>query len=180
VGDWAEQQSFGFAPERVIFDAIEPSAAVHSWSMAGTFLLILGLIAGCVAIHATGIWLGLAGLRRLSQGWSRPPGPASATMILTGTVCVLFVLHLLQVVLWAVVFHANELFATFEDALYYSAASYSTVGYGDLVIDGPERILGSFEAMTGVLMFGWSTGLVVLIAARLYTVAFAPPQRGEG
>jgi hypothetical protein len=45
-------------------------------------------------------------------------------------------------------------------------ADYTTVGYGDLVLPKPWRMLAPLEALTGTLMFGLSTGLFFAIVQR--------------
>jgi len=75
-------------------------------------------------------------------------------------------LHLLQVLLWAGFYRWN-CFPSWEPAFYFSAASYSTVGYGDLLPPRMWRILGPIESVTGVLMCGLSAGLLFAIVTRL-------------
>ena len=79
---------------------------------------------------------------------------------------VMVALHLLQVLLWAGFYRWN-CFPTWESAIYFSADSYSTVGYGDLLPPKMWRILGPVESVTGVLMCGLSAGLLFAIVTRL-------------
>lgn len=44
--------------------------------------------------------------------------------------------------------------------------SYTTVGYRDVVVANPWRLMGGLEAMTGVLMFGRSTASLVTLLSR--------------
>jgi hypothetical protein len=53
-------------------------------------------------------------------------------------------------------------------ALYFSAVTYTTTGYGDLVLAEEWRLLGAVEALTGILMCGWSTGFFFAVVNRLY------------
>jgi voltage-gated potassium channel Kch len=53
-------------------------------------------------------------------------------------------------------------------ALYFSAVTYTTTGYGDLVLPAEWRLLGGVEALTGILMCGWSTGFFVAVVGKLY------------
>jgi voltage-gated potassium channel len=75
-------------------------------------------------------------------------------------------LHLLQVLMWAG-FYRWKCFPSWESAFYFSAASYSTVGYGDLLLPVMWRTLGPVEGVAGVLMCGLSTGLLFAIVTRL-------------
>jgi hypothetical protein len=61
---------------------------------------------------------------------------------------------------WAACYHWSGCFSDFATSFYYSATSYSTVGYGDVNPPANWRIVGAIEAVTGILMFGWSTGVL--------------------
>ncbi len=75
-------------------------------------------------------------------------------------------LHVLEILLWAR-FYRWKCFATWESSFYFSAASYSTVGSGDLFLQPTWRAIGPVESVTGVLMCGLSAGLLFAIVTRL-------------
>jgi voltage-gated potassium channel len=75
-------------------------------------------------------------------------------------------LHLLQILLWAA-FYRLRCFRSWESCFYFSATSYSTVGYGDIVLPPVWRLLGPVEAIMGVLMCGISVSALFAIATRL-------------
>jgi hypothetical protein len=54
-----------------------------------------------------------------------------------------------------------------EPALYFSGVTYTTTGYGDLVLPSEWRLVGAVEALTGILMCGWSTGFFFAVANRM-------------
>jgi hypothetical protein len=83
-------------------------------------------------------------------------------------VSLLFLLHLIEVALWAAAFAAAGVFADFETSLYFSMKSYATVGYGDVLPPVAWRLMGPFEAVVGVLMLGWSTSIIVAAVQRIY------------
>jgi voltage-gated potassium channel len=85
-------------------------------------------------------------------------------MIRFTTVTIL--LHLLQILLWAA-FYRLQCFRSLESSFYFSAASYSTVGYGDIVLPPVWRLLGPVEAIMGVLMCGISVSALFAVATRL-------------
>lgn len=64
----------------------------------------------------------------------------------------LIVLHFLEIVLWAG-FYRWRCLPTWESSFYFSATSYSTVGYGDLVLPHIWRLLGPVESVAGVLVW---------------------------
>jgi hypothetical protein len=54
-----------------------------------------------------------------------------------------------------------------QSALYFSAVTYTTTGYGDLVLPPDWRLVGAVEALTGILMCGWSTGFFFAVVSRV-------------
>jgi len=82
-----------------------------------------------------------------------------ATSALGGAMMILFAAHLFQVGLWAWLFKWVGQFEDFETAFYHSAVNFSSLGYGDIVMQEEWRLLGAMEAGCGILMFGLSTGL---------------------
>lgn len=56
------------------------------------------------------------------------------------------------------------------DAIYLSATTYSTLGYGDLVASGPIRFLLGTEALVELLMIGWSASFTYLEMRRYWRV----------
>jgi hypothetical protein len=89
----------------------------------------------------------------------------SAVLVVRFTTAVI-ALHLIQILLWAG-FYRWRCFPSWESAFYFSAASYSTVGYGDLLLPGMWRSLGPLESIAGVLMCGLSAGFLFAIVTRL-------------
>jgi hypothetical protein len=56
------------------------------------------------------------------------------------------------------------------DAVYFSAATYSTVGFGDLSPIGAVRLLAGLEAVTGLLLITWSASFTYLEMSRLWAL----------
>jgi hypothetical protein len=75
-------------------------------------------------------------------------------------------LHLLEILLWAG-FYRWLCFRSWESAFYFSAASYATVGYGDVVLPWTWRTLGPLESIIGVLMCGLSASFLFAVVSRL-------------
>jgi hypothetical protein len=75
--------------------------------------------------------------------------------------------HLVEIVLWAVLFIICGEFTDFGTAYYHSAVNYTTLGYGDLVMTPSWRLLGPLEAADGMLMFGVSTAMIFALIQRL-------------
>jgi hypothetical protein len=81
-------------------------------------------------------------------------------------VILLLITHLIEAALWAVALFWWAAIPDFATALYYSLTSYSTVGYGDVLLPESFRLLGPIESVVGVLMMGWSTAIIVAVVQR--------------
>lgn len=121
-------------------------------------------MAACVTIHAVGI---ASALRWLKGRHARMEGkfmPATWMMIrVAGWV---LLLHLLEISLWAFFFYWKDCLPDLDSAYYFSAVTYTTTGYGDIVLPQPWRMVGAIEALTGILMCGWSTGFFFAVVSR--------------
>ena len=82
----------------------------------------------------------------------------------------LFVMHGLQILAYALTYHGLKLFDDFETSLYFSTGSFTTVGYGEVFIEGPWRMLGAMESANGFLLLGWSTIFLLSVLTRLRSV----------
>jgi len=96
----------------------------------------------------------------------RPLGFFHSIVLVVRLTSLLVCLHMLEVLLWAS-FYRWKGFATWEAALYFSAASYSTVGAGDLFLKPAWRTMGPVESVTGMLMCGLSASFLFAIVTRL-------------
>jgi voltage-gated potassium channel len=93
-------------------------------------------------------------------------GPWRSGMLMVRLTTLIVCLHMLEILLWAWVYRLY-CFSTWESAFYFSATSYSTVGYGDLVLPRAWRLVGPTESITGVLMCGLSVSFLFAVVHRL-------------
>ena len=97
----------------------------------------------------TRFWLGLWLLIRLAWG--------------------MIVIHFVEIAVWAMFYSWQKCLPDLESAFYSSVVTYTTVGYGDLVLPKEWRLLGGVEALTGILMCGWSTASLFAFVSRRFT-----------
>jgi hypothetical protein len=128
--------------------------------------IALALMALCVAIHAAGV---SGALRYLRQRQPRSLDFRATTRLFVLVAGWIVLLHLAEIAVWAYLFLWRDAMPSLATALYFSAVTYTTTGYGDLVLPEGWRIVGGVEALTGILMCGWSTGLFFAVATRVYT-----------
>lgn len=124
-----------------------------------------GLMAVCVGVHAGGLTALLARLR----GWQWTPDRYWRTTWLFARVAGWVVLlHLVEIAVWGVFYLLTGAFGDAASAFYFSAVTYTTTGYGDLVLPQAWRLVGGIEALTGILMCGWSTAFFFAIVSRMH------------
>ncbi|MEM8771674.1 MAG: ion channel [Pseudomonadota bacterium] len=75
--------------------------------------------------------------------------------------------HVVEIAMWAGTFIHYDLFETWEPALYFSAASYTTLGFGDVLLPEPWRLLSGAAAANGLLLFGMSAAFLFDAVVRL-------------
>jgi hypothetical protein len=126
-----------------------------------TILVSITLWVQCAGM-AVLIRLARAYITRSKNGLS----PWRAGVIIVQFSAAMIVLHIVQILLWAG-FYRWRCLPTWESCFYFSASSYSTVGYGDVILPRAWRVLGSVESVTGVLMCGMSVSGLFAIASRL-------------
>ena len=128
-------------------------------------LLIAGcLMALCVIIHAGGVTWALGRTRRQAEF----PGFWAGTWRFILVAAWIVLLHLFEVSVWAAFYFLKGAMPAMQTALYFSAVTYTTTGYGDLVLPPEWRLVGGVEALTGILMCGWSTAFFLTVGNRLY------------
>lgn len=105
-------------------------------------------------------------LSRLQARLVNNPGLWGMTTLLTGVMLIMIVGNMAQVTLWSTVFMMLGEFDDFETAFYFSVVNFTTLGYGDIAMSKPNRLLGALEAGNGILMLGLTTSVLFLV---LYT-----------
>ena len=112
------------------------------------------------------------------QRWRTRPY-LTATLLVSALVLMMFLASLLEALLWAGAYLAAGAIEGLEQALYFSIVTYTTLGYGDVTLDQDWRLLASFEAANGIIMFGWTTALIVAFLQRLLS-SLKEAKGGEG
>ena len=128
------------------------------------------LIAITVVIHAVGTttWV-----RHLARQYAAVPiaNNKQAIAILIKTVLIVFALHAIEIMVWAgayqVLLPLREL-GSFEQAVYFSFVTFTTLGYGDITLSEGWRVLSGIEALNGILLVGWTTALIFSVVQAIW------------
>lgn len=126
------------------------------------------LLALTVMIHAGGMVSVLRRLMGSSAGLDTRFWPM--TWLLVRVAWMLILLHLAEIAVWALFYWWQQCLPDAESSFYFSGVTYTTVGYGDLVLPKEWRMLGPVEGLTGILMCGLSTGFFFAIVSKLFAV----------
>jgi hypothetical protein len=122
-----------------------------------------------VFIHSQGMSL----VSRYYRSFGTPAGKArrgSTTLFLIGVVAIMLATHFAEVVLWATLYLATGMLTNLRDAMTFSINSYTTLGASNIQLSGRWRGFDGFEAMTGMLMLGWSTAVLAVVVQRTHSI----------
>ena len=123
------------------------------------------MLAVTTAIHAAAMMLSLQAFKR-----EEVHATERLTRIfrVSGIVILMFLAAFLEVLVWALTYLTLEAIQGIEKAIYFSMVTYTTLGYGEIVLGEQWRLLASFEAANGILLFGWSTAVILAAVQRIY------------
>ena len=112
----------------------------------------------------------LFGIKRLKDHLERHPRRSRlwSTLKLSVFVLWLFGATVIEVWSWAFLYLGLGAIGSLEKAVYFSTVTFTTLGFGDITLEEEWRLLSSFEAANGLLMFGWSTALVFVAVQWVY------------
>ena len=139
--------------------------------MIGKAFMALGMVGLVAGVHAGGL---VIVLRAVVRSKTRPritPRFWSVLWLFVWVPLTLIVIHLSEIGLWALFFRWQHCFADAGSSLYFAGASYTTLGYGDVVLPDEWRLFGPLTALTGLLSSGLSVGFFVAVVGTVYQSA---------
>ena len=84
----------------------------------------------------------------------------------------LFAIHAVEIWSYALLYLGFGEFHTLEEALYFATTTFTTLGYGDVILGPGWRLVAAIEGFNGFLLIGWSTAFLVSVIGRLRTIEF--------
>ncbi len=139
--------------------------------------LVLGsaMIALTVVIHTLGLVALIAGFKARAGKLIDHHPYVGMIRVLVTTIVAVFLLHTIEIWVWALLYMEIGEFATLSRALYFSTVTYTTLGYGDVVLHDRWQLLSSFEAANGIILFGVSTAFIFTVMRRVFPPSLISP-----
>ena len=121
------------------------------------------IVSVCLVVHMAGILLMAEWLLSRREDLDRTASGKHFALLMVMLFAGIMFLHLIQTSLWAVFYYLQGLFSDFETSLYFSMVSFTTIGYGDVLLPRRWRLLGVIEGFSGVVLCGISTGFIFAV-----------------
>lgn len=136
-------------------------------------LLGTGLLTFSALVHVGAIALSIPHFSKVAGlfgvgSWSR----LRVVALLSFSIFVLVLAHTLQVWTWSLLFSRITDLPDLVTSFYFATVTYTTLGYGDIVLGPDARIVATFCAITGLLTFGISTAFLIGVLSRVLPDVF--------
>jgi hypothetical protein len=129
--------------------------------------VVAGFVLLMVILHSAGL-VGISRALRLHDERNIPNEFGLRASFLMGTYgLLLFLLHFLEIFVFAAFYKAVGAMRSMEEALYYSASCYATLGAATAGFSEEWRLVGALEALIGFILIGWSTAFMVRTLRRI-------------
>ena len=131
----------------------------------------LGLMVVTTIIHAMFMVSGINAVAWHLSRFGRSRRELIKAVLISALTAWMFLAIVIEAWVWALLYLYHPLITRLPDletAFYFSMVTFTTVGYGDVVLTGNWRTLASIQAANGVIVFGWTTALLFVFIQRVY------------
>lgn len=136
-------------------------------------LLGTGLLTFSALVHIGAIAFSIPCFPKLAGIFDATRWPRLRPVVLLSfSVFVLVSAHTLQIWTWSMAFLWITDLPNLATSFYFATVTYTTLGYGDIVLGPDARIVGTFCAITGLLTFGISTAFLIGVLSRVLPDVF--------
>ncbi|MEM7441417.1 MAG: potassium channel family protein [Pseudomonadota bacterium] len=131
-------------------------------------LLGSGLLALSATIHVLAVALSLPLFKSVAGQVTSDKQPLRRVVVfLLLALAIIVAAHTIQIWMWAVAFLLISDLPDLATSFYFATVTYTTLGYGDIVLGPESRIAATFCAITGLLTFGISTAFLIGVLSRV-------------
>jgi hypothetical protein len=135
-------------------------------NLIAELILSTAVVSATVVVHLIGL-----DLLQIITGWHLRRFTTwihlDRMIVPLGIVLGLFVIHGVEIWLYALTYWKMGLLPTLEQCLYFSTSAYSTLGETGAILPVPWRIVGVLEGINGMLLIGWSTAFLFQVLSHL-------------
>jgi len=121
------------------------------------------LMAITMGIHGSGMLLVLRTNHLVRRFFESKKGMMMGLIPVILATCMIMLVHLVEVLIWSLFFVWKNAFPNRSVTLYFSLNEYTTLG-SNYNLPLQWRLLEGLIAMTGLLTFAWSTGVLFTLA----------------
>lgn len=140
--------------------------------MIGIYLVGFGIVAINVILQAVLTMYWLSDIGKVLQKWADALTRIRILKLLIFSFLLLTLLHIVHSLVWASAIYLipsiEADFQSFNQIVYYSLVTFTTLGYGDMTISSEWKILSGIEAINGIMLIGWSTALMYSLIQNIY------------
>lgn len=140
--------------------------------MGKIYLIGLGVVAVNVILQAVATLYWTSEVIKVEKKWQLNLTRFRILRLLIFSFLLLTFLHIVQAVVWAAVIYLIPTieadFNSFQEIIYYSLVTFTTLGYGDYTISSEWKIFSGIEAINGIMLIGWSTALMYSLIQNIY------------
>ncbi len=134
------------------------------FTLAAAIIIGSVILVGLVLFHGAGIhWILTFHKRGNLRLRSGRPHISSAVILFGAAVFLLLSLHIIGVLAWAFALTHLGLISDANDAVYFCANAYTTLGYGQVDLDPHYRIISPIIGISGLFTFAWTTSALITI-----------------
>jgi len=130
----------------------------------------IALIVTTTLIAAAGFLVMETVISRYQAWLLRPPHAVKMLTLLCGAVIWFLMIVSAAVWIWAGAFLFLDVFVTVEAAVYFSIVSFTTLGFGDILLPQAWRLLAGMSAINGLLMIGLQTAMLIEVIRTVRSV----------
>jgi hypothetical protein len=116
-------------------------------------------------------FLGMTWVRHYFRNfWARANHTRARRQVMVGIVAIMMITHCAEILIWALFFFLRGIVPSWFEGVFFSISSYTTLGDSGIVLSDHWRGLGGFEALSAMLMIGWSTAMLASVVLKLHSL----------